>query len=459
MFAAAVLIAAACSSTATVDLIAEGELITAARAAAVAAASGPTAAARAFKLRAGLGQIAVAPSAAHGDLEIVVAEPAKLSSSPRAVGPVVKLFSQHRVPAGRIADAASELRLVREPVRRPKVFVVSEVAVPVVQAAVKIDAAIAVMHVVISIERVVVAEVVEIDPSVQAQSAVPRVVKVAPVIVVIMRVDEQVQEQVGEIDDGPGAIIVARPEVDVVVVHQRGEQHSAAGDGQVVIAVDEDIAQRGPDIVRRDPNPLFVIRRPVAGPPGVPSGGPDPAAVAPIIVGRGRQSGRSGLQRRRGRGQVFDFMGVTGRPKARHPGVAPFHLGPIAGNPLAVDRGVTPESADPNPVVQADIPGPIAGNPDDIVPFRLELGRQFFDGRRRWVGDNHAGLVVGNHRFGERFMERAAQQRFGRRRIRRFAGRGQNLLRHRRRGQDQDQVTNGRRPRSTKETRDPAAIG
>ena len=135
-----------------------------------------------------------------------------------------------------------------------------------------------VVHVTALVERI---------PRVDARPEEVRVVVVAEVIVTIARPDEEAREQRrGQQDD-------ARAEIGTGRVGKRlrerdgGEQDAAIQERSVPVAVDEQVADRAPDVMGGDPEPVRMARRPEAGPPG---------------VARSRQNHEPGTQKKPGPG-------------------------------------------------------------------------------------------------------------------------------------------------------------
>ena len=79
---------------------------------------------------------------------------------------------------------------------------------------------------------------------------------------------------------------VDRLEVDRLGVVDRREEDAAAGERQVPVAFDEQVAAGGPDVVRRDPDPVGLDGRPEAGPPEVAAPLPVPAPGRPEDLAR-----------------------------------------------------------------------------------------------------------------------------------------------------------------------------
>src|SRR5205807_3305047 len=86
------------------------------------------------------------------------------------------------------------------------------------------------------------------------------------------------------------------------------EQHAAAGDGQVPVAGDVDVAARRPAVVGGDPDVAGLDAAPVAGPPDVAAVVPGPGAGDVQAVRRGWLAGVGHGRRRRRRGQVRDRL-------------------------------------------------------------------------------------------------------------------------------------------------------
>jgi len=91
---------------------------------------------------------------------------------------------------------------------------------------------------------------------------------------------------------------------------------------------------------------------------------------------------------------------------------AAFGLHPVAGHPHSARRQVAPETADPDEVGRLFIPGEIARNPKNVLPFRLEIGRHFLNGVRRFLGHDRIDGGIGAVRLRERLVDGPARQDF-----------------------------------------------
>jgi hypothetical protein len=129
-------------------------------------------------------------------LQIVVAQAAEPAPASGTFGPVVEPLPQHRVASRRIADPVGEVNVVAIAARRSMVMVIAVIVVPVIEPNIERDAPMSIVHVVIPVQGIAQPVAMVIHPRVEPQPAVPHVVVVAPVIVMVQRMDEQVKQQV-----------------------------------------------------------------------------------------------------------------------------------------------------------------------------------------------------------------------------------------------------------------------
>lgn len=175
-------------------------------------------------------------------------------------------------------------------------------------------------------------------------------------------------------------------------------------------AADEDISSMGPDIVRWYPIPIRAALRPVTWTPGISSLIPEPAARRPTVVRRRRFDVRPRFHRRGRRRQIRRLARSSVCPIPGSPLITFRNLPPIARDPSAARRHITPGAADPKKVIALVIPTPIARNPCDVVPFRPHVGRHFFDGVGRRFGHHDPRLGIERDHPGEGLMHRPARE-------------------------------------------------
>ena len=173
---------------------------------------------------------------------------------------------------------------------------------------------------------------------------------------------------------------------------------------------DENVAARSPDIMGGRPIPIRPSLHPIARTPGVTALIPNPGTWRPSVV-QGRWGDIRTHFHRCGRCRQIGCL--------PHRGVSPIPRGPlkplrssppVAGHPFATRRQGAPRPTDPKEVPPFVVPGPVAGNPGDVVSLRFFLGRHFFNDGGRTFCHHDSGLGIEGDDSGERLVNRAARE-------------------------------------------------
>src|SRR5262249_29314219 len=257
-------------------------------------------------------------------------------------------------------------------------------------------------------QRVVpVPRVMEREPRINPAADVVGVVVVAKQVMVVGRTHEEGDDQDPHVDDNRRLVDEPRPDHRV---YDRPEQEPETVLRIAPVAVNEDVPGRRPLIVGRDPDPVRVGGRPETGPPDVANFPPDPAAGDPDLVLRGGLGGRPGLQGLRRRRQVLDLGYFRRGPIPRDPLVTLVSLVPIPGYPGLVGWDGSPEPAPPEKLFALVVPGPVAGNPGNVVALRLLIWGDFFNRFGGSFRGNGTRLRVEDGRLTEGLMDGPAGQ-------------------------------------------------
>ena len=247
----------------------------------------------------------------------------------------------------------------------------------------------------------------------EAVFAVSDAVIIAEVIVAVARPHPKSVDHDGVANDVAWSVDKRRPHDDRID-DDRGEQHAAAGNGQVPVAGDVDVAARRPNVVRRNPDVTRLHAGPVTRAPEVAAATPFPEARDIEALRRWRLAGRGDVRRCWRRGQVGDllrslFLLGRGRPEPRHPLHAAFDFLPIPSHPVSARRRRPPHAAHPEIVIPLVVPRPVTADPGHIAvglllrrhfvnrlgrPFRHDLGRHGLRGR---CGERLVDRPAGQH--------------------------------------------------------------
>ena len=225
-----------------------------------------------------------------------------------------------------------------------------------------------------------------------------------------MRTDEEIHRQQAGIDHHCRGKYEVPTSVKGSREINRREQHPAALEHIIPMPRNEDVAARRPYVMRRSPNPIGLGNSPIAGTPDVARLVILPVSRHPKIVLRRLRNRRALLDRLRRLGQIVHLLLLLRRPKAGSPLIAVGHLVPISGHPNMVRRRIAPNAADPNVILARVVPSPIAGDPHDVCPVRLDVGRHLLDRLGRLLRHDERRHRIGDGRLGERLMHGAMRE-------------------------------------------------
>jgi hypothetical protein len=252
----------------------------------------------------------------------------------------------------------------------------------------------------------------DVEPGIETKPRVAGFEVVAEVVAGASRAykERAVKAIVGH--DVSGTIDEARLTDDGKVEGDGGEEDAAAAERIIPVAIDEDVAARGPNIVGGNPNPVGPAGCPVAGPPAVASvPHPGPGDVVRVVVRGRRGVGKLGNS---GWGRQVGGLGRTANvvPESGHPTPGAVDTVPVSRHPAAIRRWDAPEAADPYEIAALVVPGPITRDPLDVVPLGFFIGWNFVD----WIGglaiDRQAPAWLGGSWLSVCLMHRASTQYF-----------------------------------------------
>ena len=271
-----------------------------------------------------------------------------------------------------------------------------------------------IMHVVVRQQRIPMTGMrMPTGPRTQPQGGVARPVVIAEVVVRIPRSNPEMNQQRRALDDTRWRVVVRGVPVVSTEIDRR-EQLAASPDSIVPISCHEQAAAGRPHPMSGHPDPVLLIRMPIAGPPAIADVVPHPTSRHPKVTVVGRRRIRTRLQRFWRCEAVRQLILLVRNPQAGDPlpVAVRIRVHPIARNPTQPRRQLAPDAANPQEIVAIVVPGPVPWNPDDVVPFRFEVGSDFRDVFRRlsWNGQPCFGIL--RERFGECFVNRTASQDF-----------------------------------------------
>src|SRR5262249_48966073 len=141
-------------------------------------------------------------------------------------------------------------------------------------------------------ERIAARTDANIDPTVVAEARVSGFEVIAVVVGAVAGADEERAVDRIVVHDVCGTINIGPRHDESAPAINRAEEQAARSQRVVPVAIDEDVADRRPDIVRGDVDPTWTERIPEARPPHVSCVMPDPHAggVRVIIAWRLRLS-------------------------------------------------------------------------------------------------------------------------------------------------------------------------
>ena len=203
---------------------------------------------------------------------------------------------------------------------------------------------------------------------VEARGLVVGGVVVAEVVVLVLRPQEEMVGEYAQVDHRRRRVGETGPRIRAPLEIDRRKQHAATADGVIPVAVDENVAARGPDVMGGDPIPIRLPSGPETGTPGIAVLMPHPTAGQPHVVRRRRGDVGTGFGGRRRLGQVLHLGRLGVGPIPGSPLEALRGLAPITGHPLAARRKVAPDAADPEEIASLVVPAPVAGYPRDVGP-------------------------------------------------------------------------------------------
>ena len=180
----------------------------------------------------------------------------------------------------------------------------------------------------------------------------------------------------------------------------------------------------------RHPDPVRLDGCPEAGTPDVSAAVPVPVARGPggVRVGLGRNGATLEAARwRAGRslatadgwlGCLLEVRRWSPASRRRGPTGSPLDIVPVARDPLHPRRRLAPDAADPEIIAARGVPGPVAGDPLDILARRLLVRRHLLDRVRRLLGLGRDRLGVVDHGRRKGLVDRPLGQHLAPRRVR-----------------------------------------
>lgn len=239
-----------------------------------------------------------------------------------------------------------------------------------------------------------------IEPRSVARVVPARAVVIAEIVVVGPRADVEgvCKGCVVDRERGPVHIGVGIP--DGPVHGHRRVGPAAIGQGIVPVARYVDIARGRPGEAGRHPHLVGLEGRPVTRLLGVGAVAERPGRRHEEAA-RGRWGGSRVCNGDRRRGQEAKLVVSFGGPKAGGPLPAVAGGVPGAGHPFAAGRRDAPGAANPEVVIAIPVPGPVTGQPLDVVSLRPHHRRGLVK-RGGWLArnDRRRGLhfLVGPHK-------------------------------------------------------------
>lgn len=142
-----------------------------------------------------------------------------------------------------------------------------------------------VMPALLSVKRIVSGTTgIKRKPGGKPNGRVSRTVVIAEVVVAVTRTQEEMAGEHCRVDNRHRRVRESTLRKNNRIEIHRGEQDATAGNGIIVVTVDENVAARGPHVMGRNPIPIRLYSGPESGPPGVPVLLPDPTARQPGVV-------------------------------------------------------------------------------------------------------------------------------------------------------------------------------
>jgi hypothetical protein len=185
-----------------------------------------------------------------------------------------------------------------------------------------------------------------------------------------------------------------------------GEQHAPPRQAVIPVAIDKHGTAGRPHRSLRHPEPIVVTHRPIARTPLVIIVVVNPVPGHPKMVVSWLRADRSAFEAFGRVGLISQFLLGLRHPESGHPLIPACDFRPITGQPALSHRSTPPQTADPEEFFLIVIPGPIAGNPFDVVSVRHRVRRNLVDRFRRLLNDDESGSGIGVVHFREGFMQR-----------------------------------------------------
>jgi hypothetical protein len=302
-----------------------------------------------------------------------------------------------------------DIDLLPPGMRRAAIRIVYIELMPLVQPAAVVNALAAVIGLVVSHNRVPVPAIPPTRPCRDGHIAEPLVtaVVVPEVIVAIIRANPKIDDERCWIERE-----TRRPNEVGLRVHGAFEVHRReAGTAITHLIVPKATAEDGPARSPRPtvghPEPVGLRARPITGAPAITGLVVVPATGGPEIVFPGSGRRRTLLQCRRRRIVIGHLLYFFRSPKPRDPLPASVDRGPVTRNPAMAGRNPAPNTAHPDEVFALFFPGPVAGNPHDVVPFRPILRWDLLNVGRWLYRHYQARFDLARYGAGERFVNRS----------------------------------------------------